>query len=199
MTLTNIKSKPLLRGTLAAAGPWQGLFAHASLRIYPFHIGCAVRLDSVTTSVYTSGLGEFLQNDYFIVCRPAYYGDSPLYVPQTSMISRVTSDPLAAVDDLLTISPALTLFQGDWLLNLGADTAANPLIAPNYDGSRIALYTDPVGNDAAGTDYMLTGQGGGFQGWIADGYAIVDLLITNPSGVPTLAIPSVPPGPGVVS
>jgi hypothetical protein len=140
--------------------------------------------------VQTHGLGEFDQLDYFIVCRPTYYGDSFLYIPDTSLISRVTSDPSAATDDELTITPALSVQSGDWLLNLGADTAGTPLTTPNYDGSDVALYSDPVGNNADANPYLLTGQGGNFQGWIEGGYYAVDLLITNPSGGLVMAMPT---------
>jgi len=198
MTLTGVKTKPTLRGTLVAAGPWQALIARQDRQVYPYQMGCAVRSASSGTTANTHGLGEFVQNDYFMVCNAVLYGDSSLYIPQTSKISKVTSDPSAAVDDQLTIDPAVTLAEGDFLLNLGADGASAPLSAPDYDGSLVTLYTDPVGNTANPNDYILTGQNGQFRGWIEGGYEVVDLLIADESGVPLIFIPSFQVGPEIL-
>lgn len=201
MSLTGIKTRPQLAGTLASLGPWASLFGRAGFRVYPFQLGCMVRSASTGTTVLTDGLGDFRQNDYLIVCSPVAYGDSTLFQPVLSKITRVTSDPTAATDDTLTISPAVAVSDGDYLLNIGADGAAAPLATPNYDGSLLTLYTDPAGNTANANDYLLTGENGHFFGWlesaIAGSVSVVDLLIANSSGVPQLVLPLTAVGPSI--
>lgn len=195
MALTGVKTKAALRGPLMVPGPWQGLFARQSWRVYPFHLGCTVREFSTGVTVKTYGLGEFATNDYVLPCRPTMYGDSPLYVPQLADITQVTG--VSGADDELTISPARSLSQDDLLINLGVDTAATPLSAPNYNGSRVDLYTDNAGVNLNSNKYVLTGIGGQFQGWIEAGYQVIDLLITDAEGVPRLALPFHLVGPNV--
>jgi hypothetical protein len=194
MTLTGSKVKPTLKGTLTQTGPWQALFAREGYRIYPYQLGCAVRSDSTGTAPLTYGMGDFITNDYLMRCIPTYYGDSFLYIPQTSSISRVTNDPSSETDDTLDLSQALTLVQEDYLLNLGADGASSPLSAPDFDGSRVTLYTDPAGVNTSPNPYLLTAQNGNFNGWVSNDYEVVDLLITNADGVPQLVWPHVTVG-----
>jgi hypothetical protein len=119
----------------------------------------------------------------------SYYGDAYLLVPQTSFISRVSSDPSTATDDTITLTAALTLNQEDYLLNLGADGASAPTSAPDYDGSLITLYSDAAGTTAATNPYLLTAQNGQFSGWVNSDYEVVDLLVTNADGVPQIVAP----------
>jgi len=196
MSLTEIISKPLLRGTVVASGRWQAILARANRRVYPFDLGCMVRSLSTGTTVNTHGLGEFAVNDYFIVCSPVDYGDSALFIPDMGKIGRIAA--VSASDDVLTIDAALSLDSGDYLLNLGSDRAATPKTNPNFDGSPITLYTDPVGNNTNPNEYLVTGQGGWFQGWILEGYPAMDLLITDESGSPLVALPLYTPGPELI-
>ena len=195
MELTGVKTKAALRGPLLVPGPWQGAFARQSWRVYPYQLGCTVRKATTNGVILTYGLGEFLVDDYVLPCRPTMYGDSPFYIPQLSAITKVTV--VSSIDDELTTSPARTLAQDDLLINLGADLAATPTSAPNYDGSRVDLYTDNAGVNLNSNKYVLTGTGGQFQGWIEAGYQVVDLLITDAEGIPRLAVPFHLVGPNV--
>jgi hypothetical protein len=187
MTLTGVKTKTPLSGVLAIAGPWQALVAKGGWRVYPFDLGCLVRQDTVNTTVLTYGLGDFSANDYVLPCRPTFYGDSELYIPQLSMVTRVATVP--GGDDTLTLTTARTLYQGDLLFNLGTDGAPAPLSQPNYDGSPIDIYTDNAGVNISSNKYVSTGRGGSFRGWIENGYSIVDLLVTDEAGIPRFANP----------
>lgn len=189
MSLSGKKTLPMLSGVLSLPSAWGALTAQSGFRLYPFQLGATVRADSTGTSVLTNGLGEFRQNDYLLACRGVDYGGSYLYIPDVTRIARVTSDPSAATDDTLTISPGLALISGEFLLNLGADGAAVPTSAPSYDGSRITIYEDNAGNNPSAYDYVLSGQHGGFRGWLSEGTILADLLITDPSGAPKLVWP----------
>jgi hypothetical protein len=153
-----------------------------------------VRANSSGTTVYTHGVGGFAAGDYAIACLPISYGDVDLYIPDTSKLFSVIS-----VDDdaeEMVISGAESLEAGMFLLNLGADSAAS-LGTPAYDGGE-TLYTDPVGNATAGLPYLRTSQGGEFRGWLTSGTELVDLLLSDESGVPQVVIPGHAPGPEVV-
>ena len=196
MTLTGVKSRPLLRGTLAQMTQWQALLARANLRIYPYQLGCMVRANSSGTTVSTYGEGEFAANNYLMACAATAYGQGTLFIPDLARISRVSA--VSGADDELTISPALSLVAGEYLLNLGNDGAATPLITPNYDGSTISLYDDNAGVSAHATDYLLTASNGEFRGWTGSGTELVDLLVTDTSNGLIIAIPMVPTGPEVL-
>lgn len=198
MSLTGIKTKPTLRGTVAVAGPWQALFARSGYRVYPYQMGCGIRVTSTGTTLSTYGLGEFAQNDFALLCAQTSYGNGSLYIPQTSKITKVTSDPSAAADDTLTIAPAISVTKDDWLLNLSTDGAAAPLSAPDYDGSDVQIFADPAAVANAALKYLLTGRGGLFRGWVDDAYKVVDLLITDASGIPVLVMPSFELGSSIV-
>lgn len=206
MSKSSVITKPVLSGTVAANGPFSSLFMRAGWRVYPYQAGCLVRADNNGGSyILTHGMGEFDQNDYLIVCRETYYGDVPLYIPDMNKITKVTSfgpgsaaTQAAATDDRLNISPAITVNEGDFLLCLGADGAATPTSAPNYDGSDITIYDDNVGNNASSLNYLSTGSSGLFHGWLESGFDVVSLLITDESGTPKAAVPFYPTGPDVV-
>lgn len=197
MTLTGVKSRPLLRGTLAHMTQWQALLARANLRIYPFQLGCMVRSNvSADVTVPTYGLGEIAANNYLMACAATAYGNGTLFVPDLARIRRVSS--VSAVDDELTLGSSVSLTAGEYLLNLGNDGAASPLVSPNYDGSTISLYDDNAGVSAHATDYLLTASNGEFRGWTGSGTELVDLLVTDTSNVPIIVIPMIPPGPEVL-
>lgn len=189
MPTSNHRGIPLLRGVVESVGPWGAQFSQANLRVYPYHRGTYANGSSTSTTVPVRGYGEFRVNDYLMVCSRTAYGLSYLYIPQTSKVSRVTA--LSSSTDELTLSTALTIEDGDFLLNLGADGAVAPLTAPNLDGSRIELYADPVGSQLLGADYTLTGSLGQFSTWLSLNAMTIDLLVTSDAGVPLLLIPGV--------
>lgn len=200
MSLTGVKTQPLLRGTLATLSQWQAFFGRAGFRVYPFQLGAMVRTAFTSGSLQLDGLGQFAVSNYVLPCTATAYGAGTLYLPNTSKITRITT--VSSTDDVVTISPEVTLADGDYLVNLGNDGAAAPLVAPNYDGSLCALKTDPAGNTANANDYVETAQNGQFQAWIVDGdgnaaFEAVDLLITNSSGVPQVVLPLYPLGPAI--
>lgn len=192
MSLTGIKTLPLLRGTLASLASWQALLGRANMRVYPYQLGCKVRAAGAANPIDTSGMGEFAVNDYLIACTATAYGNSNLYIPNMNKIARVTS--LGTTDDELNLTPTPSVAQGDYLLNLGADAAAAPLTAPNFDGSTISLYDDNTGQNAHSTYYALTGSNGQFEVWLESGILAVDLLITDTNNNPIVVIPFVSPG-----
>ncbi len=175
-------SYPCLEGTLVGSGPGQGLLSQPHQRIYPFHLGARVRATSTGTAVSVNGKGQLAVSDYVMACREVDYGGSPLYVPDTGRVALVTA--VDGSDDAITISPALELEEGEWLFNLGQDSADTPLLAPEYDGSRVKPLDDPTTGTDAELDYVLTGQGGWFRCWLPDGTVVVDLLVASTSGVP---------------
>lgn len=195
MALSGIKTLPLLRGFLRQASPWGTDISRSGWRIYPFQLGCKVRLDTTTQAVYTFGMGDFVANDYVMVCQQIYYDNGYFYIPRTNQLSRIQS--VGTVDDQLTLTVAIVANAGDYLLNLGADTAATPLSAPNYDGSTLTLYGDNVGGGATLGDYVLTGEKGQYECWLPSGTLLTDLLITDSSGQPQLVYPYVALGPEV--
>lgn len=193
MSLTGIKTLPILRGTLAAIASWQGLLGRANLRVYPFQLGCKARAASAANPFDTSGMGEFAVNNYLIACTATAYGNTNLYIPNLNKISRVTS--LGTADDELNISPVISVAQGDYLLNIGNDTAGSPLVSPNYDGTTLSLYDDNTGQISHGsTKYFLTGSNGQFEGWLNAGVSACDLLITDTNNSPIVVIPFQPVG-----
>lgn len=196
MTLSGVKSLPILRGTVASLASWQALLGRANLRVYPFQLGCKVRVTGAVSPIDTSGMGEFAANDYLIACTATAYGNTNLYIPNLNKISRVSS--VGTSDDELNISPAISVAQGDYLLNIGADGAAAPLTSPNYDGSSLALYDDNSGQIVHSNDYVLTGSNGQFECWLASGVLAVDLLITDTNNNPLVVIPFVQPGREIV-
>jgi len=196
MTLTGIKTLPLLDKSLVETGPWSSLFARSGYRIYPFKMGALVRSASVGTTVLTAGMGEFATNDYLMVCAATAYGDVNLYIPNTAKVAKVTSDPSSATDDTLELSAALTIAAGDYLLNLGPDTGA-PL-APVFDGSTLTLYTDNAGTALNANKYLLTGTNGEFRGWLPSGTLVCDLLVTNASIAPVIVTPFITLGAEVI-
>lgn len=198
MALSGKKTLPRLADALALPGTWGALFGRPGYRVYPYHLGCTVRADSAGAEVLTNGLGEFALNDYVMVCRTVGYGGSMLYIPDTTRIARVTSDPSTATDDTLTLSPAVAVVMGEYLFNLGADGAAAPSSGPQYDGSRITLYEDNVGAVVSPYKYLTTGQGGVVNGWLSEGSIVVDLLISDGAGIPQVVWPFYPPGPEVI-
>jgi len=197
MSLSGFKTLPLLRDSLIAVSPWAGIFARPDWRIYPYQLGAKVRTDSTTTLVKTLGMGEFTAGDYLMLCQQIYYGNSYFYIPRVSAISRVAS--VGVSDDELTLTTPLTLSAGDYLANLGADAAPNPLLAPQYDGSRITPILGGSTADAAQIGpYLVTGNQGQFEGWLPSGTILVDLLICDPSGQPRLLWPLKQLGPELV-
>lgn len=128
MSLTGIKTLPLLRGVVEQSVPWGGTINRTGWRVYPYQLGCKVRVDSTGTTIYTYGLGDFAAGDYILVCQQVYYGNSYYYIPRMSLIGQVSS--VSTSDDLLSTTTALTVTQGDYLFNLGADAATTPLLQP---------------------------------------------------------------------
>lgn len=196
MAETDIITLPLLRGTLTAESPWQALLGKRSYRVYPFQLGCQVRVDSVITTIPTHGKGELEVNDYLIACSMVFYGDDFHYIPDTARITKITA--IAAADDEITVAPAISVVSEEHLLCIGADGAGVPLSSPDYDGSDINLYTDNVGNNANGNAYMLTARGGRYRGWVQSGIEAVDLLVMDQVPAPVLVVPFVPTGPEIV-
>ena len=155
---------------------------------------CTTKCFPVTISSY--GLGDFAAGDYLIVCQQIFYGNSYFYIPRMNQIGQVSA--VSTSDDLLSLTGALDVSQGDYLFNLGADTAATPLIQPNFDGSDYTLYGDNVGGGASLGKYMLTGNQGQYECWLQAGTVVVDMLLTDSSGQPQLVQPFVAVGPEIV-
>jgi hypothetical protein len=207
MAKSNVKLRPKISGTLIALGAWQSLFARSGYRIYPYQLGAMVRADSNGTAIESHGLGEMLSGDYIVICRSVQYGEAPLYIPDMSKIRRISNfgdvvtstDPAQADDDIINITEAVAVVAGDYILCLGADNGllSDPL-APNFDGSLVTLYTDNAGNETNAYRYMLTGQGGWYNGWTQSGIVAVDLLVCNSGNTPVVIMPDVAIGPEVV-
>lgn len=196
MSLSGIKTLPSLRGVLQTVTPWGGTLSRQGWRIYPYQLGTKVRTDTTTTSVKTFGMGEFAADDYVLVCQQIYYGNSYFYIPRINQISRVAA--LGVSDDELTLTIPLTLSSGDYLFNLGADTAPDPLAQPNYDGSRITPILGGNTSDAPQIGpYIVTGNQGQFECWLPSGVVLVDLLICDPSGQPRNLWPQQQLGPEI--
>ncbi len=197
MSLTGIKTLPVLSGTLATVGPWASFFARPDHRIYPFDLGAGIRADSSGTTVSLYGKGSLAVNDYVVVCITVDYGGAPEYIPDLTRVRRVTA--VSTVDDEVTLSAAVTVATGEYLFNLGTDTSIFPLTAPSYDGSAIGLYDDAAGVNLNSDKFLVTSQGGAYRGWVESGVLIVDLLITDGSGEPVIAIPLTPVGPEIIA
>ena len=188
MALTGIISLPMLRGTVVVAGPWAALFGRVDQRIYPYEVGCMVRTTATVGAggtINTQGLGQFVANDYAMVCTAVAYGDISLFVPDTGRIIQVTG--VSGADDVLTVGAAVTVIKGEYLLNIGTDSMTGG--AMQFDGSSINLYTDNVGNDLNSNAYIVSATGGWYRGWVQSGITMVDLLITNESNVPAAVKP----------
>lgn len=197
MALTNIKSLPLLNGTICVPGPGQALHGVAGWRVYPMKMGCMVRTDSTGTDIETSGLGQFSSGDYFMACTPVYYGADRFFVPDTSRLGRITAVEVDG-DDKISLASSLTVYSGDYLLNLSADSATNPLISPNFDGANIGLYTDPSGQISLGAVYIQTATGGRYRAWLESNTQMVDLLVCDQLGRARLLEPCITMGLEVV-
>lgn len=187
--MATYKSLPLLRGTLASVdATMRAYLGRPGWRVYPYQLGCYVSADSVGGLVDCHGVGDFQVNDYVLPCAPTYYGASSLLIPDVTRITRVSV--VDAVNDQLTLSPVVQLWDDEYLLNLGADGASNPTVQPNYDGSLLALYEDPVGNEVMSYDYIVTGEIGDYHVYLTAGSVKTDLLIQDSQG-PRLVIPLV--------
>jgi hypothetical protein len=197
MALTNIKSLGLLNGSLCVPGPGQALHGMSGWRIYPMKMGCMVRTDTTTTDVETSGLGEFNANDYVMACTPVYFGADRFFVPDPSRISRIVAVEVDG-DDKISLTEAMTLSSGDWLMNLADDTGANPLVSPNFDGAGIEIFSDPSGQISLGAVYVQTAAGGRYRGWLESGTQMVDLLVADQLGRARLLEPCITVGLEVV-
>ena len=188
MSFTGLKTLPLIAGTVAAASPWQGLFARSGLRVYPFQLGAMVRTTSTGTTVSLYGLGQVAASDYVMFCDATAYGGANMFVPNISKIKLVSA--VSSSDDQITLSTAVSITAGDYMMVLGVDTAPT---TPALDGSTVSLYTDNAGINAAAASskYMSTTTGGAFIGWVGAGTKAVDVLVTNSSGTPQIVQPFV--------
>jgi hypothetical protein len=169
------------------------------MRVYPYLMGSIVRADSTGTTLSVENNSAIRGGDYIMICSAVSYGDTELFIPDTGRIAQVTSVNAAARQ--LALGNPLTVVQGEHVLNLGIDSSLTPLSAPNYDGGanettkpRLKLYTDPSQTTENANPYMVTGQGGWYRGWTSSGVHMVDLLITNGSGVPQAVKPYVTVG-----
>jgi len=171
---------PILKGTIASVGPWQSMFARTGHRVYPYTSGTRVRSSSTGTSALVNGVGTFQDGDYLMPCSEVYYGESPTYIPDPSRITRVATaaGSVNASAKTMTLAASVALYSGEWLLNLGS--------AVNYTGSPITIYSDPNGDSATGSDYLIAGQGGTYVGWLSKGTTTVDLMVTDSSGTPVV-------------
>ena len=107
-------------------------------------------------------------------------------------VAEVTICRLQTALNLIVAGQRLYLVAGEFLLNLGSDTAPpSSTTLPSYDGSLINLYSDNAGDDAIANPYLTTGTGGFYRGWTTAGIQVVDLLITDSSGVAQAVIPFV--------
>jgi len=192
MANSGIMTLPLLRGTVVLPSAWATLFTRAYMRVYPYQLGCMVRTTVVGgTDIPTHGLGEFAAGEYIMICSEVSYGDSSIFIPDPTRIARVSV--VSTAEDLLSISAALTVYAGEYILNTGSK------LFPDTSGSAVSpLYTDNVGNSENANDYLATGSDGQFKGWVPSGYELVDLLVTDESGTAKLVIPFYPLGPEII-
>lgn len=197
MALTNIKSLPVLAGSLCAPGPGQALHGVAGWRLYPMKMGCMVRTDSTGLDVETSGLGQFAVGDYLMAATPVYFGADRFFIPDVDRLSQIAAVEVDG-DDKITLTGSLTLYSGDYLINLGSDSATNPLISPNFDGSNIGLYVDPSGQISLGAVYIQTSTGGRYRAWVESNTQMIDLLVCDQLGRARLFEPTVTLGLEVV-
>lgn len=186
------KTERILHGNLIGPSSGGGFGALSNYRVYPYQLGCQVLVNSTGSSVSVSGTGDFIVNDYLMVCSQVFYGNSYYYIPDTTRVGKVQSVTSGAAGTL-TLTGNLVVEEGEWLLNLGADGGG---VAPLYDGSRIVLYSDPGGNTAINGHYISTATGGTYVCWIGDSPSdatgsVVDLLILNSDGTPELVVPIV--------
>ena len=206
MAKSNIISKPKLSGSLVNVGAWNALLARSGYRIYPYQVGCMVRADSNTSIIETHGLGNLAVDDYVVFATPVEYGESPLFIPDMSKIRRVgsfgsdlNSDPTLADDDIVNLTYPIATVAGDYIFCLGPDTGLQITPnSPNFDGSSVTVYSDSVGNEVSPNPYLLTGQGGWFNGWLLRGTFVVDLLITDSGNKPVVILPTKAVGPEVI-
>ena len=196
MSQSDYISLPSLRGTLLSTGPWGGQFARGSWQVFPFHCGAMIAAASSGTTLSLHGLANFTVGDYVMVCERTFYGAGYVYIPVQTKVSRVAS--VSGSNDEITLDAALDVNEGDWLFNLGVDTSTpSPTVTPAFDGSRITIYTDPVGATAT-SDYVPTSDKGEYEVWLESGTVLVDVLIADSGGTPRLVLPLVQPGPETV-
>jgi len=181
----------MIRGPFAVAGPWQALLGQPNKRIYPFTLGARVDTASTGTTIACGGLGDLTANEYIIVCEATAYGNSDLYIPNTSKIRQISS--VSGAEDDIVVDAAVSVAVGDYIFNIGNDGNATPKVTPDLDDI-VALYDDPYGASANSNGYLLTGTGGHFRGWLPTSTTLVDLLITDSSGNMEIAIPFVTTG-----
>ncbi len=187
MAQSGIQTLPILRGPLAASGPWQALIARPNKRVYPFPLGATADTTTTGTTIQMGGLGEpFVANDYIIVCEATAYGNSTLFIPNFNKIRQIVS--VAGGEDDITVDAAVSVADGDHILNIGADGATAPKTDPDLDGI-VAITDDPYGITSNASGYLLTGDGGHFRGFLPTGTTLVDLLITDNSKGPEIVIP----------
>jgi len=180
----SVTTLPQLHGSLATVSYWQTFFAKSGNRVYPYSLGCMVRTTGAATPVLTHGVGQFANNDYFMACSVNAYGQ---FIPDTSRVAQATT---VDADDLV-YSPNLSLVAGEYLLNLEVDTGG---LVPVYDGSVVSLKTDPIGTAVNANKYLTTALNGLFRAWTQTGLVLVDLLVTDSSGVPLIVLPQWPLG-----
>lgn len=191
MAQSGIKTLPMIRGPFAVAGPWQALLGQPNKRIYPFTLGARADTASTGTTIQCGGLGDFAATEYIIVCEATSYGNSDLYIPNMSKIRQISS--VSGAEDDIVVDAAVNVAVGDYIFNIGNDGAASPKVSPSLDDI-LNLWDDPYGASANSNGYLLTGTGGHFRGWLDTGKTLVDLLITDASGNPEIAIPFVSTG-----
>lgn len=187
MTQSGIKTLPILRGPLAASGPWQALIARPNKRVYPFPLGATADTTTTGTVIQMGGLGEpFVANDYIIVCNATSFGNSTLFIPDFNKIRQIVS--VSGTEDDITVDAAVNVTSGDHILNIGADGATAPKTSPDLDAI-VALTDDPYGVTSNSNGYLLTGDSGHFKGFLPTSTTLIDLLITDNSKNPEIVIP----------
>jgi hypothetical protein len=191
MGQSGIKTRPMLRGPLASAGPWQAILGQPNKRIYPFTLGAVVDTASSGTTIQCGGLGDFAATEYIIVCNATAYGNATLFIPDTGKIRQISS--VSGAEDDIIVDAAVSVAVGDYIFNIGNDGAATPKVSPDLDDI-ITLTDDPYGVTANSNGYLLTGTGGHFRGWVAASVTLVDILITDASKNIEMAIPFVTTG-----
>jgi hypothetical protein len=195
MAQSGYKTLPKLEGSLVYAAAGSSLLARAGYRIYPYQLGAMVYgAQTAVTTLTLSTLGEFAANDYLMVCSKVDYGDFHLFVPDLTRIAKVNS--LSGSNDQVVLATALTVADGEYAFNLGADAnAPSSTVTPAWTNSDYAasIYTDPSGTGGAqSAKYILTSNGGWFRCWLPSGTLAVDLLIHTDGGTPVAVWPLQP-------
>lgn len=190
MAASSYKALPQMCLAVFQTGPTRSTLVMPEARVYPFHLGAMVTADSSTGTVAMSGKGELSVNHYLIPCTALDYGSSPVYLPDLTRITRVVS--LDSSSDAATVSPAVAVKQGEWLLDVGLDTSTIPLTDPAFDGAGFTLYEDPCGYLPCPYAYVTAGSGGVARFWMAAGTKLVDVLVCDGSGRPLMVWPHQP-------